>query len=251
MTSTFSSTAFAGKRALITGAAGGIGSQCARLLAGSGAELVLTDVNHAGLEQLAADLGTATEVTVLSGELTSKEGRTKLVKAAEELGGIDFLLPAAGIYPESPLTNITDEDWDLTIAVNLTSVFALIRDLVPHLKPGGSIVNFGSIAGARGSKNHSHYAASKGAIAAFTRSIAQELAERGIRANTIAPGIIATSMTDELLSVAGASLINDTPLHRLGTAEEVAGTAVFLCTDLAGFITGSTIHVNGGLHMAS
>ena len=251
MTSTFSSTAFAGKRALITGAAGGIGSQCARLLAGSGAELVLTDVNHAGLEQLAADLGTATEVTVLSGELTSKEGRTKLGKAAEELGGIDFLLPAAGIYPESPLTNITDEDWDLTIAVNLTSIFALTRDLVPHLKPGGSIVNFGSIAGARGSKNHSHYAASKGAIAAFTRSIAQELAERGIRANTIAPGIIATSMADELLSVAGDSLINDTPLHRLGTAEEVAGTAVFLCSDLAGFITGSTIHVNGGLHMAS
>lgn len=249
ITSPFSSTAFAGKTALITGAAGEIGWAVAQILSSGGAKLILTDLHQELLEGLSARLDPDRTV-IISGDLCVKETQEELVARAESGGGIDFFIPAAGIYPEAPLGKITDEAWGKVFAVNITAVFSLTRELASHLRNNGSVVNFGSIAGARGSADHSHYAATKGAIASFSRSLAREWGERGIRVNTIAPGIIDTSMTDELMSSSGETILSNTPLHRLGTAEEVAATAAFLCTDLAAFITGETIHVNGGFHMA-
>ncbi|AGF71108.1 short chain dehydrogenase family protein 59 [Corynebacterium halotolerans YIM 70093 = DSM 44683] len=240
---------------MITGAAGGIGHACARVLAVGGADLLLTDLDQIRLDKLAGEIsataGRPVTVETFSGDLTRPDTRADLIALVAEAGGIDLLIPAAGIYPESPFQKISDEDWETVLSVNMTAVFTLTRDLSMHLRRGGAIVNFGSIAGARGSRNHSHYAATKGAIAAFTRSIAIELADRDIRANTVAPGIIQTSMTNNLVADVGDDLLKATPLHRFGTPEDVAGIVAFLCTDTAGFITGETIHVNGGLHMAS
>lgn len=247
--SPFSATAFVGKTALITGAAGGIGGAIARILSSGGAKLILTDLHRESLEELATDL-VPDRTVLISGDLCSRDLQEKLVACAESEGGIDFLIPTAGIYPESSLGNITDEAWEKVFAVNVTAVFSLTRGIAPHLKDYASVVNFGSIAGARGSADHSHYAATKGAISSFSQSLAREWGARGIRVNTIAPGIINTSMTDDLMSSSGETILSNTPLHRLGTAGEVAATAAFLCTDLAAFITGETIHVNGGFHMA-
>lgn len=245
--SPFSPTAFAGKTALITGAAGGIGWAAAHIFAEAGAKLILTDLHREPLDGLAAELDPSRTV-IISGDLRNEGSRAELVISAAK--GIDFLIPAAGVYPESPIEEITDAAWDQVFAVNVTAVFALTRELGPYLRNNGSVVNFGSIAGARGSANHSHYAATKGAIVAFSRSLAREWGVRGIRVNTIAPGIIDTPMTDDLLAHSSDAILSNTPLRRLGTAEEVAATAAFLCTDLAAFITGETIHVNGGFHMA-
>lgn len=245
--SPFSSTVFAGRTTLITGAAGGIGWATAQIFAAAGSRLILTDIDPEPLESLAAELDPEKTV-ILCGDLRSADSRAALVAAADQ--GIDFLIPAAGIYPEASLGEITDDDWERVFAINVTAVFALTRDLGPYLRENGSVVNFGSIAGARGSADHSHYAATKGAIASFSRSLAREWGGRGIRVNTIAPGIIDTAMTGDLMASSGDSILANTPLRRLGTAEEIAATAAFLCTDLAAFITGETIHVNGGFHMA-
>ncbi|WJY69022.1 SDR family NAD(P)-dependent oxidoreductase [Corynebacterium auris] len=238
-TQTFSPRAFAGKRALITGAAGGIGAACAEVLAAAGADLILADLRDPEVS------GART----FGGDLTDPGVRADLVALVAEAGGIDFFVPAAGIYPESPVTEMTDEAWERVFAVNLSAVFALTRDAAEHLRDGGAVVNFGSIAGARGSRNHSAYAATKGAITSFTRSIALEFAGRGIRANTVAPGIIETAMSADLVAASGKALLGNTPLGRFGTAREVAEVVAFLCSDAASFITGEVVHVNGGLHM--
>lgn len=241
----FSEDAFSGKRALITGATGGIGREVAKILSSSGAEVVITDFELPKLEELSSSLSNG--VTVFAGDLSDKESIKELVAVA---GKVDYLLHVAGIYPEAPLKEITDEDLDKVLAINVKAVLALTREIEANLNEGGAIVNFGSIAGARGSKFHSHYAASKGAISSFSKSIALELADRNIRVNTIAPGIIETPMTEALMDASGDSILMNTPLKRLGAAEEVAGAAAFLCSDLATFITGETIHVNGGFYMA-
>lgn len=241
----FSSNAFSGKRALITGATGGIGREIARILSSSGGEVIITDFEATRLEELSVSLPSNT--TIFAGDLSDSDSIKELVSVA---GEVDFLLHVAGVYPESPLQTMTDEELDRVFNINVKAVFALTREIEPHLNDGGAIVNFGSIAGARGSKNHSHYAATKGAISSFSKSMALELADRNIRVNTIAPGIIKTPMIKDLMDTSGNSILINTPLGRLGTAEEVAGAAAFLCSDLATFITGETIHVNGGFYMA-
>lgn len=249
----FGAELFRNKQVLITGAGGGIGRACVRAFAAAGADILLSDIGRPDLlvtvESLQVEFPEA-RFRVHSGDLTQPSVRAELVDSALAFG-VDHFIPAAGIYPEASLENIEDSDWDRVLEVNLTSVFALTRELVPHIRERGSIVNFGSIAGARGSAHHSHYAATKGAIASFSRSIAMELASRRIRVNTVAPGIIATAMTDDLVRVSGGDLLKATPLGRFGTPEEIAAVVVFLCSDGAGFITGETIHVNGGLYMAS
>ncbi|MCQ9370399.1 SDR family oxidoreductase [Corynebacterium sp. 35RC1] len=239
-----------GKRALITGAAGGIGTECAKFLANHGVSLLLVDLHEAELDSLAKELSSAVEVDYLSGDLRSSKLHQDIVDIARERGGIDFFIPAAGLYPESMLQDTSDADWGLLVQVNLTSVIALTRDLLPVLNDGGAIVNFGSIAGARGSFAHSHYAATKGAITSFTRSIALELAPRGIRVNAVAPGIIRTSMTNDLIANTGDSILAQTPMRRYGEPIEIASVVAFLCSDASSFITGETIHANGGFYMA-
>lgn len=243
-----------GKKALITGAAGGIGAECARLFAAEGTNLILTDVNAERLEESVAALKEATDGAVhidyLAGDVLSEDFRAELVKLVEQAGHLDFLVPAAGIYPESPLGEMTDDAWDRVFNINLKSVFSLTRDVAPLLNEGASVVNFASIAGARGSANHAHYAATKGAIVSFTKSLAIELGSRGIRVNSVAPGIIDTTMVEDLMKSSGDTILASTPLHRLGHPAEIAAGVVFLCTAGAGFITGETLHINGGFYMA-
>lgn len=246
----FSSDAFSGKRVLITGAGGGIGSKSAEYFANAGADLVLVDVAEEAVTKVADSLPSSTSVMQLAGDLTDLAVLDELLDTVQKAGGVDHLVLAAGIYTDHPVAEMSDEDWSKTITINLETNFKLTRGLLPHLRDGGSIVNFGSMAGSRGSRNHAHYSATKGAIVSFGRSLTWELGERGIRVNAVAPGIIATRMTEGLVASGGDALLDATPLHRFGQPEEVASAVVFLCSPAASFINGDTIHINGGLHMA-
>ncbi len=242
---------FTGQTLAITGAASGIGAAVARLFHQHGANLVLIDRQEDALAALADALGTKDRVMVCPLDVT----QAGLLEAAFEqtqsrFGGIDHLVPAAGIYRPAPMATMTDAEWAATISINLDAVFRTCRAALPHLRDGGSIVNIASIAGHRGSASHTHYSASKGAILAFSRALAGEVAPR-LRVNTVSPGIIATPMTTDLVRDRGERLLAQTPLGRFGTADEVAGVIAFLCSNLASFVTGETIHVNGGLYMAS
>ncbi|MCG7303833.1 SDR family oxidoreductase [Pseudoglutamicibacter albus] len=250
MSQVFSTDAFAGNTVLITGATGGIGAECAHLYSASGADLVLVDLRPEPLEQLASELSEPGSVTTVAADLTDAESRAQVVSAIKERGGVHHMVLAAGIYPEHPVAGMPDEEWRRTLSINLDAVFALTRDLEPEIHDGGSIVNFGSMAGARGSKNHAHYAATKGALVSFSRSLAWELGPRGIRVNAVAPGIIATSMTKSFIAEKGEATLNSTPMGRFGEPEEVASVVLFLTSDAASFVTGDVIHINGGLHMA-
>ncbi len=144
---------------------------------------------------------------------------------------------------------MSDEDWRLALGVNLDGVFYACRAAMPLLRRGGAVVNIASMAGHRGSVRHAHYAACKSAVLGFTRSLVHELSPRGVRANCVSPGIIATPMTESIMATNGAALIAATPMKRFGTPEEVASVIAFLASDAAAFVTGETIHINGGIYM--
>lgn len=243
---------FSGKVALITGAAGGIGSVLADQLYAAGAHLVLADINLAGVEAKAAELtggkGRAIAVEVNSSEQASIEALVERVR--EEFGVLDFLVPAAGIYPTAHLADMPFADWRKVMAINLDGVFLLTQGLLPLMPEGGSIVNLASVAGHRGSLGHAHYSVSKAGIIALTRNFALELGERGIRVNAVSPGIIATSMTESIRAEKGDLLLAQTPLHRNGEPGETASVIAFLLSDAASFVHGEVIHINGGLFMA-
>ncbi|WP_129658113.1 SDR family NAD(P)-dependent oxidoreductase [Rothia halotolerans] len=249
-TRVFADDAFQGQRVLITGAGGGIGSRCAEMFHRAGAELILIDLHEGPLREVAAGLGEGTDAAVLAGDVTAREVREGIVGKVAELGGVDHLVLAAGIYQDRPIAEMTDEDFERTLSINLTSTFQLTRDLLGQLRDGGSVVNFASMAGERGSRHHAHYAATKGGLVSFGRSLAWEVGERGIRVNAVAPGIISTSMTQGLVDSGGEALLTATPLRRFGEPEDVASAVLYLCSDAASFLTGVTLQVNGGLHMA-
>jgi len=235
----------------ITGAASGIGAAVARLCHQHGANLVLMDREADALAALADEFATPSRVLICPLDVTQSASLAAAFEQAQaRFGGIDHLVPSAGIYRPAPLASMTDAEWADTISINLDAVFRTCRAALPHLRDGGSIVTVASIAGHRGSAQHTHYSASKGAILAFSRALAQEVAPR-LRVNIVSPGIIATPMTPGLIRERGERLLSQTPLGRFGTADEVAGVIAFLCSPLARFVTGETIHVNGGLYMAS
>ena len=240
-----------GKVALLTGANGGIPRATAALFHRLGAHLVLTDLDLAALDGFAASLPES-EQRVLTArvDVTKRdEVEEAVAMAGREFGGIDILVTGAGLYVEQEVTAMSDEDWRLALGVNLDGVFYACRAAVPLLRKGGSIVNIASMAGHRGSVRHAHYAACKSAVLGFTRSVVHELAPRGIRANCVSPGIIATPMTESIMAQNGAALIAATPMKRFGTPEEVASVIAFLASDAAAFVTGETIHINGGIYM--
>lgn len=240
-----------GKVAFLTGANGGIPRATAALFRSLGAHLVLTDLDPAALDAFAATLPAA-EARILTArvDVTRREEMDEaLAMAGREFGGIDILVTGAGLYVEQEVAAMSDEDWRLTLGVNLDGVFHACRAAMPLLRQGGSVVNIASMAGHRGSVRHAHYAACKAAVLGFTRSIVHELAPRGIRANCVSPGIIATPMTEAIMARNGAALIAATPMRRFGTPEEVASVIAFLASDAAAFVTGETIHVNGGIYM--
>jgi 3-oxoacyl-[acyl-carrier protein] reductase len=241
----------AGKVALLTGANGGIPRATAALFRQLGAHLVLTDLDPAALDGFAASLpeGQARIVTARVDVTQRAEVDEAIALAGREFGGIDILVTGAGLYVEQEVTAMSDDDWRRTIGVNLDGVFYATRAAMPLLRRGGSVVNIASMAGHRGSVRHAHYAACKAAVLGFTRSLVHELSPRGVRANCVSPGIIATAMTEAVMRDNGAALIAATPMKRFGTPEEVASVIAFLASDAAAFVNGETIHINGGIYM--
>lgn len=240
---------FTGKTLLLTGSNGGIGRETAIQFRAAGANVVMgehtVDLDH--------DFATTLDPTgehVLSFHLeagSSASNDAFVAAAVAKFGSIDFVVPAAGIYPEQAITEITNEQWDKVMSVNLDAVFYLIRACVPHMNEGGSIVNVASLAGHRGSNRHAHYAASKGGLLALTRSLTWEFGSK-VRVNAVSPGIIDTTMTTDLIETRGESLLAQTPLGRFGQASEVASVIAFLCSPAASFVNGETIQINGGLY---
>ena len=242
---------FAGKVLLLTGAAGGIAKEVASQFYAAGASLVLCDLDEGGVQAFADALDPEGErIAVVKMDASHPADLDRAVATATtRFGGIDFLVPAAGIYPERLVKDMSDEEWRRVISINLDGVFYLVRRALPAMREGGSIVNLTSVAGHRGSFSHAHYSASKGGLIAFTRSLALELGPK-LRVNAVSPGIIETPMTSQLLQQKGDQLLANTPLKRHGKPGEIASVIAFLCSGMASYVHGEVIHVNGGLFMA-
>ena len=241
---------FTSKTALITGATGGIGREIAKKLHAQGATLALTDMNLDTLKAFQAELGE--RVFVYSANLTDSESLKELVAQVEkDMGKIDILVNNAGITQDGLCMRMTDEQWQKVLDINLTAGFKLSRAVIPGMmkRRYGRIVNMASIVGVFGNAGQANYAASKGGLIAMTKCMAQELAARGITLNCVAPGFIKTPMTDVLPQEAKDALAKKIPMGRLGLAEDIANTVAFLASEEASYITGQTIHVNGGMSM--
>ena len=239
-----------GKVALITGATGGIGTQIAKKMYAQGAILALTDMNMDKLKALQSELGD--RVFVYSANLTDSDSLKELVKNVEkDCGKIDILVNNAGITKDGLSMRMTDEQWQQVLDINLTAGFKLARAVIPGMmkRRFGRIIGMASIVGVMGNAGQANYSASKAGLIAMSKCMAQELASRGITLNCVAPGFIKTPMTDALTDEVKAQLLKEVPMGRLGTAEDIANTVVFLASDEAAYITGQTIHVNGGMAM--
>jgi len=243
-------THLSGKTALITGASGGIGGAIAKALHQAGAKLVISGTRAEALEALNAELGgTATAITCNLSDPTSIEALIKGAEAA--LGHIDILVCNAGITRDNLSLRMKDEEWQQVIDVNLTATFRLIRATMKGMlkRRAGRIINITSVVGTMGNPGQANYCASKAGIAGMTKSIAQEVASRNVTVNCVAPGFIKTAMTDALNEEQQKRITDNIPAGRFGLPEDVAGSVVFLASDAANYITGQTIHVNGGLLM--
>ena len=239
-----------GKTALITGATGGIGRQIAKKMHAQGATLALTDMNLDTLKAFQAELGD--RVFVYSANLTDSESLNQLVKQAQaDMGRIDILVNNAGITKDGLAMRMTDDQWQAVLNINLTAGFKLARAVIPGMMKNrfGRVISMASIVGVMGNAGQANYSASKAGLIAMSKCMAQELASRGITFNSVAPGFIKTPMTDALSEEVRAQLLKEVPMRRLGTAEDIANTVVFLASDEAAYITGQTIHVNGGMAM--
>lgn len=241
---------FENRTLVVTGANGGIGRAIAELYHAAGANLVLTDLDLAALDGFAASLGDPDRIATIKADASSADDAHKTVDLAmKRFGGIDFLVPSAGIYQARPFAEMTDEDWQRTISINLDGVFYLCKRALPALKENSSIVTIASLAAYRGAYVNAHYGATKGAMVSMTRALSRELAPK-TRVNGVAPGIIETPMINELLKTRMDETMAQTPLKRLGKPSEIASVIAFLCSPAASFITGETIQVNGGIYMA-
>ncbi|WP_193182236.1 3-oxoacyl-[acyl-carrier-protein] reductase [Nisaea sediminum] len=240
-----------GKSALVTGASGGIGNAIAKALHAQGAEVVLSGTREAALQALADELGSRAHV--VTANLGDAESVAALAKTAEEVAsdGIDILINNAGVTKDGLMLRMKDEDWESVLNVNLTSGFRLSRALLRGMmkRRWGRIVGISSIVGATGNPGQANYAASKAGMVGFTKSLAQEVANRGITANIVAPGFIKTAMTDVLDEAQHEKLLAGVPAGRLGTPEDIAASVVYLASEEAAYVTGATIHVNGGMAM--
>ena len=239
-----------GKCALVTGASGGIGGAIAKALHGAGATVGLSGTREAPLEELAAELGERAHV--LPCNLSDPEAVEALPKQAiEAMGSVDILVNNAGITRDQIFMRMSDEEWQSVIDVNLTAAMRLCRGVMrPMMKARwGRIVNISSIVGATGNPGQVNYAAAKAGMVGMTKSIAYEVASRGITANAVAPGFIATAMTDKLTDDQKGKINAQIPAARMGTPEEIAAAVLYLASPEAGYVTGATLHVNGGMAM--
>ena len=239
-----------GRKALVTGATGGIGGAIARALHAQGAAVAVSGTRAEALADLAAALGE--RVHVLPCDLSRPEEVEALVPAAEAaLGGLDILVNNAGVTRDGLLMRMKDADWDGVIAVNLTAAFRLSRAAVKGMmrRRHGRIVQIGSVVGTTGNAGQVNYVASKAGLVGMTKALAAEVATRGITANCVAPGFIASPMTDALNEAQRDAILRNVPAGRLGSGGDVAAAVVYLASDEAAYVTGQTLHVNGGMAM--
>ncbi len=240
-----------GHRALVTGASGGIGAAIARALHGAGAAVALSGTREAPLEALAAELGE--RAAVVPCNLADAEAVEGLVgRAAEALGGaVDILVNNAGITRDGLLMRMKDEDWQAVLDVNLTAAMRLSRAALRGMMKArwGRIVSVTSVVGATGNPGQTNYAAAKAGLTGFSKSLAAEVAARGITVNCVAPGFIATAMTDKLNEQQRERILAQIPTGRMGAPEEVAAAVLYLASPEAAYVTGTTLHVNGGMAM--
>ena len=238
------------KTALVTGATGGIGAAIATALHASGASVAISGTREAVLEDLANKLGD--RVFVVPCNLSDSEQVNALAgKAEDAMGGLDILVNNAGITRDNLFMRMKDEEWQSVLDVNLTAGFRIIRAALKNMMRSryGRIIGITSVVGITGNAGQGNYAAAKAGMIGMSKSIAQEVASRNITANCIAPGFIETAMTDVLSDKQKESILAAVPAKRLGTSEEVAAAAVFLASSEAAYVTGQTIHVNGGMAM--
>lgn len=239
-----------GKTALVTGASGGIGSDIARALHKQGATVALSGTRREVLDALAGELGQ--RVHVLPCNLSDGAAVDALPKQAEEaMGGLDILVNNAGLTRDNLFMRMKDEEWDEVLRVNLTAAFRLSRASLRGMmkRRYGRIIGITSVVGVMGNPGQGNYAASKAGMIGMTKSLAQEVASRNITANCVAPGFIRSAMTDALNEEQKARIMGTIPAGRLGEASEVAAAVVFLSSQEAAYVTGQTIHVNGGMAM--
>jgi 3-oxoacyl-[acyl-carrier protein] reductase len=240
-----------GKRALVTGASGAIGGAIARAFHRQGAIVALSGTKRDALDKLAADLGS--NVFVVPANLADREQVEKLVPDAEAaLGGeIDILVNNAGMTRDMLFARMSDEDWQQVLDVNLTAAFRLSRAALRGMmrRRSGRIISISSVVAVVGNPGQANYSASKAGLQAMTRSLAAEIASRSVTVNCVAPGFTASAMTDVLNDKQKAAIMERVPVRRLGTPEEVASAVVYLASDEAAYVTGQTIHVNGGMAM--
>jgi 3-oxoacyl-[acyl-carrier protein] reductase len=241
----------AGKTALITGASGGIGASVARALHAAGATIAISGTRAAVLEELKSALG-GERVHVVTCNLSSAEDVEKLIPAAEAaMGGLDILVNNAGITRDGLAMRMKDEDWQAVIDVNLTSSFRLARAALKLMmkKRWGRIVSITSVVGVTGNPGQANYVASKAGLIGMSKSLAQELASRNVTVNCVAPGFIATAMTEALNDKQKEAILGRIPAGRMGSSDDIAAAVLYLASEEAGYVTGQTLHVNGGMAM--
>jgi 3-oxoacyl-[acyl-carrier protein] reductase len=240
-----------GKTALVTGATGGIGAEIARALHAQGAHVVLSGTREAVLQELATELGERTSIAPAN--LSDAAAVDGLVEQAESAAGkpLDILVANAGITKDGLLLRMKDDDWEQVLKVNLESYFRLSRAAVKGMmkRRSGRIIGITSVVGVMGNPGQANYAASKAGMIGFSKALGQEVATRGITVNCVAPGFIESPMTDALNEKQREGILGTVPMGRLGKGSEIASSVVYLASTEAGYVTGHTLHVNGGMAM--
>jgi len=239
-----------GKNALVTGASGGIGASIAKSLHAAGGTVALSGTRVDPLEALAAELGDRAHV--LPCNLSNAEAVNALPKqAAEAMGSVDVLVNNAGITRDNIFMRMSDDEWASVLEVNLTSTMRLCKGVIRGMMKArwGRIVNISSVVGATGNPGQANYAASKAGMVGMSKSIAYEVASRGITVNCVAPGFITTAMTEKLTDDQKAGILTQVPAGRMGDADEIAAAVLYLSSPEAAYVTGTTLHVNGGMAM--
>ena len=240
-----------GKKALITGATGGIGSAIARALHSQGAEVILSGTRQGALNELAHEL--SDRAHSIAADLSDKSSIDALIKQISDIStdGVDIVINNAGIARDNLLVRMKDEEWNQVLDINLFAGYKLTQGLMRGMmkRRWGRIIGISSVVGATGNPGQANYAAAKAGMIGFSKALAQEVATRGITVNVIAPGMIQTAMTDDLNEDQSARLLSTIPLGRLGSPEEIAASVIYLASDEAAYVTGATLHVNGGMAM--
>jgi 3-oxoacyl-[acyl-carrier protein] reductase len=239
-----------GKTALVTGATGGIGGSIARALHAQGATVAISGTRREVLDELAGGLGSRAHV--LPCNLADKDDVETLVPRAEDaMGQLDILVANAGITKDNLFVQLKDEDWDSVIAINLTATFRLCRAAMKGMmrRRHGRIIGITSVVGVTGNPGQGNYVAAKAGLIGMMKSLAAEYARRGVTANCVAPGFIATAMTDKLNDKQREAILSRVPANRLGAPDDIAAAVVYLASNEAAYVTGQTLHVNGGMAM--